>query len=89
MQHLRDLRQYVTDLTSILRLSHEEARHLTSRLAAARQGTLSPEQVAQAKQRLIEGHLWLAVSLVKRSATPRRRSTTPSWMPCPWKILSG
>jgi len=67
MQCLSDLRQYVTDLASIPRLSHEEARHLTSRLAAARQGTLSPEQATQAKQRLIEGHLWLAVSLVKRS----------------------
>ena len=69
MQCLSDLRQYVTDLASIPRLSHEEARHLTSRLAAARQGTLSPEQATQAKQRLIEGHLWLAVSLVKRSGT--------------------
>ena len=67
MQRLSDLRQYVTDLASIPRLSHEEARHLTSRLAAARQGTLPPEQATQAKQRLIEGHLWLAVSLVKRS----------------------
>ncbi len=67
MQRLSDLRQYVTDLASIPHLSHEEARHLTSRLAAARQGTLSPEQATQAKQRLIEGHLWLAVSLVKRS----------------------
>jgi RNA polymerase sigma factor (sigma-70 family) len=28
---------------------------------------LSPEQAAHAKHRLIEGHLWLAVSLVKRS----------------------
>jgi RNA polymerase primary sigma factor len=67
MQHLRDLRQYVTDISSIPRLPHEEADRLTSRLAAARQGTLSPEQVAQAKHRLLEGHLWLAVSLVKRS----------------------
>ena len=38
MQRLSDLRQYVTDLASIPHLSHEEARHLTSRLAAARQG---------------------------------------------------
>ncbi len=67
MQHLSDLRQYVTDLASIPRLPHEETRHLTSRMAAARQGMLSPDLAAQAKQRLIEGHLWLAVSLVKRS----------------------
>src|SRR5258708_16289163 len=67
MQHLRDLRQYLTDLAPIPRLSREETRQLTSRMAAARQGTLSPEQAAQAKQRLIEGHLWLAVALVKRS----------------------
>src|SRR5260221_3700075 len=67
MQHLRDLRQYVPDLNSIPRLAHEETRHLTSRLAAARQGTLSPEQAAQAKHWLIEGHLWLAIALVKRS----------------------
>jgi hypothetical protein len=44
MQRLRDLRQYVTDLASIPHLSREETRQLTSCLAAARQGTLSPEQ---------------------------------------------
>src|SRR5215472_3035337 len=76
MQHLRDLQQYVTDLASIPRLSPEETRHLTSRMAAARQGILSPEQAAQAKQRLIEGHLWLAVALVKRSGA-RLRSLSP------------
>src|SRR5260221_893358 len=67
MQYLRPLRQYVIALASIPHLSPKETRHLTSRLAAARQGILSPEQAAQAKQRLIEGHLWLAVALVKRS----------------------
>jgi RNA polymerase primary sigma factor len=67
MQHLRDLRQYVTDLASIPRLSQEETCQLTSRLVAARQGALSPEQTTHAKQRLIVGHLWLAVALVKRS----------------------
>ncbi len=67
MQRLSDLRQYVTDLASIPRLSHEETDRLKSCLAAARQGMLSPEQAAQAKQRLIEGYLWLAISLVKRS----------------------
>jgi RNA polymerase sigma factor (sigma-70 family) len=76
MQRLRELRQYVTDLNSIPRLSAEEIRQLTSCLAAARQGTLSPEQTAQAKQRLIEGHLWLAVRLVKRSGA-RLRSLSP------------
>jgi len=76
MQHLRDLRQYITDLASIPRLSPEETRLLTSRLAAARQGTLSPGQAAHAKQRLIEGHLWLAVALVKRSGA-RLRSLSP------------
>ena len=76
MQHLRDLRQYVTDLASIPRLSPEETRQLTSRMAAARQGTLSPGQAAHAKQRLIEGHLWLAVALVKRSGA-RLRSLSP------------
>ncbi len=76
MQHLRDLRQYVTDLNSIPRLSREEIRHLISRLAAARQGTLSPEQATHAKQRLIEGHLWLPVALVKRSGA-RLRTLSP------------
>jgi RNA polymerase sigma factor (sigma-70 family) len=76
MQRLRDLRQYVTDLASIPRLSREETRHLTSCMAAARQGMLSPEQAAQAKHRLIEGHLWLAVALVKRSSA-RLRSLSP------------
>ncbi len=76
MQHLRDLRQYVTDLASIPRLSREEIRRLTSLLAVARQGTLSPEQAAHVKQRLIEGHLWLAVALVKRSSA-RLRSLSP------------
>lgn len=42
MQRLSDLRQYVTDLASIPRLSREEIRQLTSHLAAARQGRLSP-----------------------------------------------
>jgi RNA polymerase sigma factor (sigma-70 family) len=76
MQRLRDIRQYVTDLACIPRISSEELRHLTSLLAAARQGTLSPEQAAQAKQRLIERHLWLAVALVKLSGT-RLRSLSP------------
>jgi RNA polymerase primary sigma factor len=67
MQRLRDLQQYVTDISLLLRLSREEIRRLTSLLAVARQGALSPEQAAHAKQRLIEGHLWLAVALVKRS----------------------
>jgi RNA polymerase sigma factor (sigma-70 family) len=76
MQRLRELRQYVTDLNSIPRLSDEETRQLTSRLMAAKQGTLSPEQATQAKQQLIEGHLWLAVRLVKRSGA-RLRSLSP------------
>lgn len=76
MPWLRDLRQYVTDLNSIPRLSCEETRQLISRLAAARQGALSPEQAAHAKRRLIEGHLWLAVALVKRSGA-RLRSLSP------------
>jgi RNA polymerase sigma factor (sigma-70 family) len=67
MQHLRDLRQYVTDLNSIPPLSREEVRHLTSAIVAARQESPSSDLAAQAKQRLIEGHLWLAVALVKRS----------------------
>ena len=67
MQHLSDLRQYVADISSIPRLSHEEAHHLTSRLAAARQGALPSDLVEQARHRLIEGYLWLGVSLVKRS----------------------
>src|SRR5260221_6184764 len=76
MQWLRDLRQYVTDLNSIPRLSPEETRQLISCLVAARQGALSPEQVAHAKRRLIEGHLWLAVALGKRS-----RARPPSLSP--------
>src|SRR5260221_11628919 len=76
MQWLRDLRQYVTDLNSIPRLSPEEPRQLISCLVAARQGALPPEQVAHAKRRLIEGPLWLAVALVKRSGA-RLRSLSP------------
>ena len=76
IQYLPDLRQYVTDLASIPRLSREETRQLTARLATARQGRLSPEQAACAKQRLIEGHLWLAVALVKRSGA-HLRSLSP------------
>ena len=72
MQRLRDLWQHVIDLASIPRLSREETCQLTSCVAAARQGMLSPEQAAQAKRRLIEGHLWLAVALVKRSGAPLR-----------------
>lgn len=67
MQHFSDLRQYVTDIASIPRVSREEGHHLVSHLAAARQGTVPVDLVTQAKQRLIEGHLWLVVSLVKRS----------------------
>ena len=67
VQHLRDLRQYVTDLNSIPRLSREEVRQLTSSIATVQQESPSSDLVAQAKQRLIEGHLWLAVALVKRS----------------------
>src|SRR5947209_6879892 len=67
MQRLRDLQQYATNISLLPLLSREEARHLTFPLAAAQQGALSPEQAAQAKQRLIGEHLWLAVSLVKRS----------------------
>jgi RNA polymerase primary sigma factor len=67
VQHLSDLRQYVTDIASIPRLSSEEVHQLTSSLSAAQQGTRSPGLSAQAKQRLIEGYLWLVVSLVKRS----------------------
>ncbi len=67
VQHLRDLRQYITDLNATPRLSREEVRQLTSAIAAARQESPSSDLAAQAKQRLIEGHLWLAVALVKRS----------------------
>lgn len=67
MQHLSDLRQYRTALNSIPRLLPEETRQLTSRVAAARQETLSPDLGAQAKRWLIEGHLWLVFTLVKRS----------------------
>jgi RNA polymerase primary sigma factor len=76
MQHLRDLRQYFTDIASIPRLSQEEIRQLTSSLAAARQGTISPDVATQARQRLIEGHLWLPVTLVRRSGA-RVRSLSP------------
>src|SRR6266567_1804065 len=67
MQHLSDLRQYIADIASIPRVSYEEAHHLASRLAAARQGALSSDLAEQARHRLLEGYLWLAVSLVKRS----------------------
>jgi RNA polymerase sigma factor (sigma-70 family) len=67
MQRLSDLLQYVTDIASIPRISHEEACHLKSHLAAARQGSFSPNLVTQAEHRLIEGHLWLVVSPVRRS----------------------
>ena len=67
MQHLYELRQLLRDLNTIPRLSTEELHHLTADLLAARQGILSPEQAAQARARLIEGHLWLVVSVVRRS----------------------
>lgn len=76
MQRLHELRQYLIDLNTIPRLSREEVHELTSRLAAAQQGRLSPEQEAQAKQRLIEGHLWLPVTLIRRSGA-RLRSLSP------------
>lgn len=76
MQRLHELRQYIIDLNAIPRLSREEVHELTSRLAAARQGRLSPEWEAQAKRRLIEGHLWLPVTLVRRSGA-RLRSLSP------------
>src|SRR5260370_242843 len=75
MQHLSDLRQFVTDLASIPRVSHEEAHQLTSSLAAAQHGALLSDLAAQAKHRLIEEHLWLVVSLVRRSPA---RLCTPS-----------
>ena len=76
MQRLHELRQYLSDLNTIPRLSREEVHELISRLAAARQGRLPPEQAAQVKQRLIEGHLWLPVTLVRRSGA-RLRSLSP------------
>lgn len=76
MQRLHELRQYIIDLNTIPRLSREEIQHLISQLAAARQGKLSPEQAAQVKRRLIEGHLWLPVTLVRRSGA-RLRSLSP------------
>ncbi len=76
MQHLHELRQYIIDLNTLPRLSREEVQELTSRLAATQQEAFSPEQVAQVKQRLIEGHLWLPVTLVRRSGA-RLRSLSP------------
>lgn len=76
MQRLHELRQYIIDLNTIPRLSRAEVQELTSCLAAARQGTLSQEQAAKAKQHLIEGHLWLPVTLVRRSGA-RLRSLSP------------
>src|SRR5579859_3502735 len=76
MQHLNELRQYIIDLNTIPRLFREEVQHLISQLVAARQGRLSPEQAAQVKRRLIEGHLWLPVTLVRRSSA-RLRSLSP------------
>lgn len=54
MQRLLDLQQYVADISLLPRLSHEEARHLTSRLAAVQQGALSPELAAQAKRAQVQ-----------------------------------
>lgn len=76
VQRLHELRQYLIDLNTIPRLSREEVHELISRLAAAQQGRLSPQQAAQVKQRLIEGHLWLPVTLVRRSGA-RLRSLSP------------
>jgi RNA polymerase sigma factor (sigma-70 family) len=67
VQYLSDLQQYVADIASIPCVSREEAYQLTAYLSAVRQGMFSPDMATQAKQRLIEGHLWLVVSLVKRS----------------------
>ena len=76
MQRLYELRQYIMDLNTIPRLSREEVHELISHLAAARQGKLSPQHTAQVKRRLIEGHLWLPVTLVRRSGA-RLRTLSP------------
>src|ERR1700737_669308 len=65
LQQYEDLSPYLTDLSTLSRLSAQEEATLLSCLRLAQQGLLSPEQARAAKQRLIEGCLRRVIPLAK------------------------
>jgi RNA polymerase sigma factor (sigma-70 family) len=67
-----DLASYYTDVKRLPRLSDEEEQHLISTLARAATQPVSAQHLSQAKQRLIEGHLGLAISIARDLRSPRR-----------------
>ncbi len=66
-----DLRYYYADTKRLPRLSKEEERTLIAPLAAPTAPSLLAQQLAQVKQRLIEGHLGLA-TCIAIDLCPRR-----------------
>ncbi len=66
-----DLRYYYADTKRLPRLSKEEEYTLIASLAAPTSPSLSAQQMAQVKQRLIEGHLGLA-TCIAADLCPRR-----------------
>jgi RNA polymerase sigma factor (sigma-70 family) len=66
-----DLRYYYADTKHLPRLSREEERTLIASLASPTTQPLPAQQIAQVKQRLIEGHLGLA-TCIAIDLCPRR-----------------
>ncbi len=66
-----DMRYYYADTKRLPRLSKEEERQLIALLAAPTPPSLPAQQMAQVKQRLIEGHLGLA-TCIAADLCPRR-----------------
>jgi len=66
-----DLHYYYADTKRLPRLSKEEERQLVASLAAPTPSSLPAQQMAQVKQRLIEGHLGLA-TCIAADLCPRR-----------------
>jgi len=70
-----DTAYYYRDTKRLPRLSKEEERQLLASLAAPT--SLSAQQVAHSKQRLIEGHLGLATSIAAELCPRRCRDLYP------------
>ncbi len=66
-----DMAHYYRDTKRLPRLSKEEERQLVASLATPTSPSLSAQQMAQTKQRLIEGHLGLA-TCIAADLCPRR-----------------
>ncbi len=66
-----DLRYYYADTKRLPRLSNEEERTLIASLAPPTPPSLPAQQLAQVKQRLVEGHLGLA-TCIAIDLCPRR-----------------